>query len=127
MTSTLAFEGEGRIEEYVGGYDDWLRQRDGDRAPSSRSRPWPLRRAPAPKAQPSASKKKRSFNEQREFDALPAKIDALETEQTQLEAAVASPEFYQESADAIRRTLARIEELKAELDRAYARWDELDR
>jgi ATP-binding cassette subfamily F protein uup len=134
VTSTLAFEGGGRIEEYVGGYTDWLQQRPeaiyaaGGLQPAAPATPttMPVSARPAASQTPK-TKKKRSYNEQREFEALPARIDALEAERAQLEAAVASPEFYKEPADAIRRTLARIEELRAELDRAYARWGELDR
>ena len=131
VTSTLVFEGGGRIEEYVGGYTDWLQQRlptpepvAGVLQPAA-----PARREVPPAAPATAPKtrKKRSYNEQREFDALPAQIDGLEAERAQLQAAVASPEFYKEPADAIRRTLARLEGLRAELDRAYARWGELDR
>ena len=72
------------------------------------------------------SVKKLSYREQQEFDDLPALIERLESEQDALNAAVASPDFYKESADNIARALARVDELKDSLMSAYARWDELD-
>jgi ATP-binding cassette subfamily F protein uup len=126
VTSTLVFEGHGRIGEYVGGYADWLQQRAAIAAADQ------TKLAPAPakpridRPQPQAARKKRSYKEQREFEALPATIEALEAEQTRLSAAIVAPDFYKEPAETIRRTLARIEALKTELERAYVRWNELD-
>ncbi len=126
VTSTLVFEGHGRIQEYVGGYEDWLRQRNVD-APVGPARR-DLRRKPRAGTAPGDSqpKKKLSFKEQREFDELPSHIEALEAEERQLNAAIADPEFYKEAADAIRRTLARLEAVHSELAVGYARWDALD-
>jgi ATP-binding cassette subfamily F protein uup len=67
-----------------------------------------------------------SFNERRELEALPSQIDALEMELEALNAAMAAPEFYKEGADAIARTLARLDEVQHARDAAYARWDELE-
>jgi ATP-binding cassette subfamily F protein uup len=64
--------------------------------------------------------------EQREFDQLPSRIEALEAEQQRLHEAVAGPDFYKEPPDAIRTTLARLESLQLELLESFARWDELD-
>jgi ATP-binding cassette subfamily F protein uup len=123
VTSTFVFEGEGRVEEYVGGYEDWLRQRG---APS----PAPPAADPKPKATgPSAAgsaPKKLSYKEQREFDALPAKIEALEAEQSVLAESMAHPEFYKKGAEAIETALARQKAIERELTALYARWDELD-
>jgi ATP-binding cassette subfamily F protein uup len=124
-TSTFVFEGNGRIQEYVGGYDDWLRQRGAATPPAPSAR----RRTPAGGLSESsavATKKKLSYNEQRELADLPARIEVLEAEQSELTATVSHPEFYRESAEAIARTLARIAELQHVLDGVYARWDELD-
>jgi ATP-binding cassette subfamily F protein uup len=121
VTSTLVLEGDGRVQEYVGGYEDWLRQR-----------PEPIVERESPKPAPAANtgnaraRKKLSFNEQRELDELPRRIEQLETELEGLNATIASPDFYRESSDAIARALARTEELKDSLHNAYARWDELD-
>jgi len=132
VTSTLAFEGEGRVEEYVGGYEDWTRQRQAsqvtDEQPkSSAAAPQDAARervADGPPEKP--AKKKLTWNEQRELEALPARIEALEAEQRELQARAAGPEFYKEGADAIRNVLARIDAIGVALDTAYARWAELD-
>jgi ATP-binding cassette subfamily F protein uup len=73
-----------------------------------------------------AAPKKLSYKEQRELAALPQRIDALESEQVQVQTSIASPDFYKEPADTIARTLARASELEQELFEAYGRWDELD-
>jgi ATP-binding cassette subfamily F protein uup len=133
VTSTFVFEGAGRVQEYIGGYDDWARQRDaalaaGAAAAPTRA-PGPQRTAPAaqPAAPPAAApRKKLSFNERREFDALPDRIAALEAELRELQARVERADFYKEGAAAIAATLQRLEDARTELDQAYARWDELD-
>jgi ATP-binding cassette subfamily F protein uup len=127
VTSTLVFEGDGRIEEYVGGYEDWQRHK-ALRAEVA-SKPEASSREPAPQSPAPERKRgstKLSFNERREFDALPDRIAALEAEDERLKTAVNSPDFYRETKTAIESTLARIEALKSELHAAYSRWDELD-
>jgi ATP-binding cassette subfamily F protein uup len=127
VTSTLVFEGEGRIQEYVGGYEDWLRQRDTAKpdtraaAAAASSVGSGFSRTVAPPA-----KKKLSFKEKRELEDLPKRIERMEAEQEALHARIASPEFYKEPPDAIAAALARVDELKSSLHDAYARWDELD-
>jgi ATP-binding cassette subfamily F protein uup len=71
-------------------------------------------------------RKKLSFKETRELESLPARIEMLETEQARLQAEAASPDFYKESADHIRKVLARIEAVGPELDAVVSRWVELD-
>ena len=73
-----------------------------------------------------AARRRLTFNEQREFAALPGRIDALEAEVRGLNDAVAGPEFYKEGAAEIARVLARAEEAQRELDEAYARWIDLE-
>lgn len=124
VTSTLVFEGDGTVQEYVGGYEDWLRQRPAEKAVTKPTAS--VERAPVGPDFSRALRKKLSFNEQRELDQLPQRIEELEAEQEALHARIASPEFYKESADAIARALARIDEIKVVLHDAYARWDELD-
>jgi len=128
VTSTLVFEGEGRVREYVGGYEDWLRQR-------RQAEPAPVRRAATASAgstdtvEESAGARpprKRSYKEQRELEELPSRIEALEAEQQQLQAAVASADFYKRPAAEIHESLARLEELETLLLAAYTRWDALD-
>jgi ATP-binding cassette subfamily F protein uup len=137
VTSTLAFEGQGRVADYVGGYADYLRQRPGRDPRSGMQDPGSAVRDPAfenrqaesaarkPEARSGASRKL-SFNERREFESLPSRIEALEAEQTRLQAEAASPDFYLESRDHIERVLARIDALGPELEAAIARWVELE-
>jgi ABC transport system ATP-binding/permease protein len=129
VTSTLVFEGEGRVTEYVGGYEDWVRAR---RAAAALA-PTVAQAAPSRGNQPAEAsatvgqgRKRLTYMDQREFDQLPARIEALEAEQQRLHGVVAAPEFYREPADAIRSTLSRLDELQVELLAAYARWDDLD-
>ena len=124
VTSTLVFEGDGRVQEYVGGYEDWLRQKSAQQSPIA-NRESPLQ-TKAPDTGNAGVRRKLSFKEQREFEELPARIEQLESEQEQLRARIASPDFYKESPDTIAAALARVDELKHALHDVYARWDELD-
>ena len=126
VTSTLVFEGEGRVREYIGGYTDWLRQRrHAAPLPPPSSTPRTQAAAPAESVPPAASRKP-SYREQRDLEELPARITAMEREQEQLNAAAAAPDFYKEKAEVIHQTLARLGALEKEILDAYARWDELD-
>lgn len=120
VTSTLAFEGGGRVEEYVGGYEDYLRQRPAPAAPAADSR----KAEPPPPAKP--AKKKRTFKEEREYKELPGRIAALEDEQKQIQAALADPEFYKRPGSEIAAAVSRGEQIEQELLDAMTRWDELD-
>jgi ABC transport system ATP-binding/permease protein len=128
VTSTFVFEGNAHVQEYIGGYDDWLKQRT--IAAANENVLQPRRGAPAIGAVrtdiAAPVKKKLSYNEQREFDRLPARIEALESEQQRLNAMMEHPDFYKETAENIRQTMTRLEELQKELLEAYALWDELD-
>jgi ABC transport system ATP-binding/permease protein len=125
VTSTLVFAGDGRVQEYVGGYEDWLRQR-----PSPPAAPEPaasqVRQAPAREPATPTAARKLSYREQQELQQLPGRIEALEAEQARLNAMAASADFYKEAPETIRQTLARLEALPQELLDLYARWDELD-
>jgi ATP-binding cassette subfamily F protein uup len=126
VTSTFAFEENAHVQEYVGGYEDWLRQKT---VPAVKENiPKPRRQAPAAGRGNIAApaRKKLSYVEQREFDRLPERIEALESERQQLSDAIAHPDFYKEPAETIRQRLARVEELEKELLDAYELWDELD-
>src|SRR5579864_1699576 len=120
VTSTMAFEGGGSVVEYVGGYEDWIRQRPAPMAPAAP----PRQVASRPRAE--QPRTKLSYREQQELAQLPARIERLENEQAQLNAAVAGPDFYKEGADAIGRALARLDEVHKSLLAAIGRWDELD-
>ncbi|MGB8852828.1 MAG: ATP-binding cassette domain-containing protein [Pirellulales bacterium] len=134
VTSTLVFEPAGdatcRVKEYVGGYTDWLRQRpqtDVSTPTSLATRPRPAAAPQAERpAEATASKKKRSFKEQRELDGLPAVIDALETDIAALHATMAEPEYFRQSGDLLARDQARLRDLEARLAAAFTRWEELE-
>jgi len=122
VTSVLVFEGDGKWGEYVGGYQDWLRQ--------ARVRGAPKGAPPAPQrtaaSKPSALKKRLSYKEQRELDAMPQTIDALEAEQKSLQQRIADPDFYRQDKAAIADGLAKLDRINEKLATAYARWEQLD-
>jgi ABC transport system ATP-binding/permease protein len=135
-TSTLAVEGQGRVAEYVGGYDDWVRQRQGPRA----SGPGEPRGGPLPSADRSAGRsarangaaatderpRKLTYKEQRELDALPGQIEALEGEQAELYRRMAAPDTYQAGGDEVVQAAARLAAVETQLAETYARWEELE-
>ncbi|GBC61684.1 ABC transporter ATP-binding protein [Desulfonema ishimotonii] len=122
VTSTLVFEGDGAVNEYVGGYDDWLARRRPDTPPEPAA---PKIRAAKPKPE-KARPRKRTFKEQRELDALPQRIEDLEAEQAGLHEKMAEPAFYQNGGDEIARAKSRLEALENELETTYARWEALE-
>jgi ATP-binding cassette subfamily F protein uup len=133
VTSTLVFEGDGRVNEYVGGYSDWLRQRRAQarapaaRAPTAATTSAAAQSAPAGAATAIPPKARRlSYKDQRELDALPGKIQLLEEEQRGLQAAIADPELFRQSPERAAAALQRLERLARELEAAYARWDSLE-
>ena len=131
VTSTLVFEGEGRVREFVGGYQDWLRQGGSPRLlgvgeeKAAKSEPAP-QAAAAPAAAPEAAKKKLSYKLQRELEAIPGQIDALEAELAGVQEEISAPSFYQRPAEETRVVLERLDSLQVELDRLIERWAELE-
>jgi ATP-binding cassette subfamily F protein uup len=115
------------VQEYVGGYEDWLRQR-------RRAEPEAVRKvvpashaaASTPGARDLRNGRKPSYKEQLELEQLPSRIEALEAEQQQLQSDVTSADFYKRPAADIHDVLARLEELETLLLTAYTRWDALD-
>jgi ATP-binding cassette subfamily F protein uup len=120
VTSTLVFAGQGKIEEYVGGYDDWLRQREIPKVPVDEK---PLKK-PAAKARPAALKM--TFKEERELEALPEKIKDLEEEQKHIYRSLANPAFYRGSGNDAAGANSRLQALENELAAAYLRWECLE-
>ena len=125
VTSTLVFEGEGRVREYVGGYQDWLRQGGSPRLLGVQTREdsksAPAKAEPAPATAPVAAatapaKRKLSYKEQRELDALPGAIETAEIELEALQTAIADPGFYQLPNEVTQAKLARMDALQAELE-----------
>jgi len=123
VTSTIAFEGGGRLEEYVGGYDDWVAQRTVQTEPARLK----VREEKPKKEKPPPEKRRLSYKERLELQELPQKIEALEKEKHDLAAILSSPSFYTDKDAAKIRTAGdRLACLDAELDIAYNRWDELE-
>jgi ATP-binding cassette subfamily F protein uup len=123
VTSTLVFEGDGRIQEYVGGYSDWLRHKARPAATESK----PVKTAkPAAGAKPKQKPAKLGFKAARELEAAPAKIEALEAEHAELVERLSQPDFYKCDAAEQARVHARITEITGEIEAAYARWTELE-
>jgi len=124
VTSTLVFEGGGRVQEYVGGYGDWLRQRA--QTPPAIEPTVAAARKPAAMPSRAAAPIKLSYKERIELEQWPARIDALERERSELQTRIAAPEFYKEGASTVAKVMARLESVDAELEAAYQRWGELD-
>ena len=122
VTSTLVFEGGGRVGEYAGGYADWARQR----APAPDASPAaaePKRAAPAAAA--SIRKRRLSFREAKELEALPHEIDAREQEREQLYASLADPTFLRDGT-AVAKAKARLAKVIAQIDGLTERWESLE-
>ena len=117
-TSTLAFDSDGRVKEYDGGYDDYLRQRPSETpAPAAASRP-----AATVKERP----KKFSHKDRVELAALPSRIETLEADRQALHETMADPAFYRRDGDAIADARARLDALEQVLANAYERWETLE-
>jgi len=124
VTSSLVITPEGRVEEYVGGYSDWQRQRPrpgGTKTATAKPAEKPLE-----KVAPVKKVAKLSYKEQRELDALPKTIEELETQQANLSAQISGASFYQQDQVAIQATLARIDEVNTQLETCFERWAELE-
>lgn len=126
VTSTIAFEQAG-AREYVGGYDDWLRQRPQQSPPGDaddKKKTTPVQQTK--KQAVASTKRKLSYNDQRELNGLPAKIEKLEAATSELHAVMADGEFYKQPADEIAAKQAELKKLEQQLATAYERWEELE-
>ena len=122
VTSTLVFEGESVVKEYVGGYDDWLRQRPQDAKPRKAS----FRKQDVLLAQTPIARLRLGFKQQKELDALPDTIEWLEREQHDLFQGMGDPGFYKKDRADIVAANDRLEAVKKLLEDAYARWEKLE-
>ena len=124
VTSTLVLEGDGHIGEYVGGYTDWLRQRPAgsnfDRAIDEKET------VVAVSAPVETARRKLSYKDARELEALPTKIEGLEKQIAALTNSMQSPDFYKQDAANITSVNATMAALQSDLDAAYSRWHALD-
>jgi ABC transport system ATP-binding/permease protein len=128
VTSTLVFEADG-LREYVGGYDDWVRQRPTTPSEPSAERTKPsvssASMAASPASQP-VRPKKLSYKEQCELEQLPAALEDLEAAVAAIHAELAAPEFYRQPPEHIAARTTAGRELEAKLAAAYRRWEELE-
>ena len=119
VTSSLIFHGHGRIEDMIGGYEDWLQSRTPAPAPEKKIRTEPTPRKERPR--------KLSFKEKRELEELPETIDRLENEQNDLHTRLADPETYKLDdgtlVNELKEGLATVEK---KLEDAFRRWEELE-
>jgi len=126
VTDSLVFEGDGQVNSYVGGYDDWLRQRS-----QQQSKPTPSKtdksksKVKASNTQ-TAGTRKLSYNDQREYDGLPKKIEVLDAELEQIQQSLSDPDLYQKDPAKVTELNARSEAVEIELAQCYGRWEALD-
>jgi len=124
VTSTLVFEGEGLVEEYVGGYDDWLRQRSAVRTPEPATPA--LSSSVSPPRNATRKPQKLSYREQRQLDTLPGEIESLEEEQSALHAQLADPALYRDAPDKVGELRNKLEALESTLEERYQEWETLE-
>lgn len=123
VTSTMVFEGSGKVTEYAGGYDDWLAQRPAPEVPEAGNRS----QKPQSRKTPAAERSKGlNFHQKRELNALPETIEALEAEQDSLQAAMAGPDFYKQDRQTIVAHQNRLKTVEEQIAEAYRRWERLE-
>jgi ATP-binding cassette subfamily F protein uup len=120
VTDSLVFEGNGQVNEYVGGYDDWLRQRA-----QMKETKESVKKVEQP-TERSKQSKKLSYKDQSELDALPKEIECLESEVEQLHQAMADPAFYQQENKVIAEAKTKLESVEQKLSEVYERWETLE-
>ena len=125
VTQVFAFEGDAVVREYAGGYDDWLMQRESMAAVVAKAEAAANASRPVTPAA-AARKSKMSFNEVRELESLPGKIEALEKEQAVIQQRLADPAIYTNGTPEVKNLTQRQEAIAAELEAAMVRWEELE-
>jgi ATP-binding cassette subfamily F protein uup len=125
VTQVIAFEGNGQLTEFGGGYDDWLRFTE-QRTKKVANPPKVKIETPKPAATSAPTKTKLSYKDQLELDQLPEKIEALEIEQAAINATLADPEIYKSDLDKATALQIKLTELDEALMNALARWEELE-
>ena len=123
VTSTIVFEGNGQVVEYIGGYDDWLRQRPRGTPVSPPDKNNHRKTPPKPRTPQS---RKLGYMQHREMQDLPQKIEALESAQKELFAILSDPLFYKKEKGEIAAARSELERIEREIERAYHRWEELE-
>jgi ATP-binding cassette subfamily F protein uup len=131
VTSIFVLDGTGEVEEFIGGYSDWLeysKQLKQTQAQAKKTQDTAKKEKPVAAAPASAppKKKKLSYKEQQELNNLPVQIEELENKQAALTEQTAAPSFYKQDAKAVAKTLDELKALEIKLEQTYARWDELE-
>ena len=131
VTSTIVFETDGSLREYVGGYEDWLRQRAAEPGTENKSTStgggaMPASEKSEPARRDVSKPRKLTYKEQRELESLPGQIESMEQQLQELEQQVSQPDFYQQQKDVIASTLASMDTVREQLALAYQRWETLD-
>ena len=127
VTSLLVLQGDGTVQDFVGGYSDWARWRDEREASRlARARQPEPRPATVAAATPAPARRKLSFKEQRELAELPARLEALETERTGLLTATQDPGFYSLPRADVTARLQQLSELETRIETAFTRWSDLE-
>ncbi|MBN2295108.1 MAG: ATP-binding cassette domain-containing protein [Pirellulales bacterium] len=126
VTSTLVLEGHGRVKEYAGGYDDWLVQRR-ELVASEPEKPSPKTAVkPKIKAEKSDGPQRLTYGEKLELEKLPARIEELEHQQSQIHDRMSAPGFFEQDRQTIEEATAELKSVEEELSGVYARWEDLE-
>jgi len=126
VTSTLVFEGDAQVNEYVGGYDDWLRQSKERAAKKNNSAQKETANMHSAEPSKQSKAKKLSYKDQRELDALPLQIETFEKEIATLQKRMAEDAFYKQDKDEILKVQEQLAEAQAGLEHCYVRWEVLE-
>jgi ATP-binding cassette subfamily F protein uup len=127
VTSLLVMDGTGKIEEFIGDYDEWISyQQKAKGAAVSALKAVATKEEKKPEIKTGRSPRRLSFNEKKELESLPAEIEHLEAELAQLNQAMIDPAFYQQEGGLISQSLDRLKQIEAALQVAYQRWSELE-
>jgi ATP-binding cassette subfamily F protein uup len=132
VTQVIAFEGNGQLTEFGGGYDDWLRftqQRQVEKAAEAKAgsaASTTSKEAAAKPVSPKVPASKLSFKENKELEEIPLRIEKLEAEQTNINTKLANPDIYRDQPDEVKTLQARLKAIEAELEQALARWEDLE-
>lgn len=129
VTSSIVFEGEGVLRQFVGGYSDmraWYDEREQRRKQMSEQAPVEQAKLGTQKSSSPKASKKLSYKEKRELENLPKQIDILEKEIEEIQALINTPEFFQQPQEETQKSLSLLAEKEDSLSQAFERWDELE-
>jgi ATP-binding cassette subfamily F protein uup len=126
VTSLLVLEGDGRVQDFIGGYSDWARWRDARDAARTVGRRAAAVPQAAPPVAPAKPARRLSYKEQRELAALPSQLEELEATKAELQAQISDPNFYSQPHTEVASQLERLAGIEAKIDAAFERWSQLE-